>query len=260
MMIADDGARDEQPALRGPEAVHGRRVQGERRSYTHIQVPAARLGFPAVEARVHVKLLRDDPEGILLLVWTEGPGAAWVPRWLSPFGPTVLPSSGTALQNVVRIRCARPPIIWRRLLAGAPIDGLVIRTDGQARLNIKGGADEAAHQLALLDGVGALRLGEDDDDRRPDIHARRSGLRPITARQRDILVVALAEGYYEVPRRISQTGLARLLGMSPAALSETLRRAEGNMIRAQIMEGLPQRASSNGHAPAREAQPRARDE
>ena len=54
----------------------------------------------------------------------------------------------------------------------------------------------------------------------------------LTARQREILRLALELGYYEVPARVSQADLARLLGVSRAAMSKALRRAEGRAVRA----------------------------
>ena len=40
----------------------------------------------------------------------------------------------------------------------------------------------------------------------------------------DLLLTALEEGYFDVPRRVSTNELARRLGKSPASLSITLRR------------------------------------
>lgn len=48
----------------------------------------------------------------------------------------------------------------------------------------------------------------------------------LTGRQKEIMVTAVAQGYFEFPRRISLTGLSELVGVKPSTLSEILRSAE----------------------------------
>lgn len=60
--------------------------------------------------------------------------------------------------------------------------------------------------------------------------------RKLTPRQREILKLALEMGYYEVPARTSLTRLAEVVGISKAAMSKILRRAEGRVLRS-LMEG-----------------------
>lgn len=52
---------------------------------------------------------------------------------------------------------------------------------------------------------------------------RRSSL---TGRQREIISRAMAEGYFEFPRKVSLTRLSELVGVKPSTLSEILRSAE----------------------------------
>lgn len=54
----------------------------------------------------------------------------------------------------------------------------------------------------------------------------------LTPRQREILRLALELGYYEVPARVTQAELAGLVGVSRAAMSKALRRAEGRAVQA----------------------------
>ncbi len=58
--------------------------------------------------------------------------------------------------------------------------------------------------------------------------------RKLTERQREILRLALESGYYEVPARISLTDLAKAVGISKAAMSKGLRRAEGKVLKSLI--------------------------
>jgi hypothetical protein len=48
----------------------------------------------------------------------------------------------------------------------------------------------------------------------------------LTGRQKEIMAAAVAQGYFEFPRRISLTGLSQLVGVKPSTLSEILRSAE----------------------------------
>lgn len=52
----------------------------------------------------------------------------------------------------------------------------------------------------------------------------------LTDRQQEILHRAVLAGYYEVPRRISQTELARIIGVAPSTLCVTLARIERSIL------------------------------
>ena len=48
----------------------------------------------------------------------------------------------------------------------------------------------------------------------------------LTGRHKEIMATAVAQGYFEIPRKISLTGLSELVGVKPSTLSEILRSAE----------------------------------
>jgi predicted DNA binding protein len=52
----------------------------------------------------------------------------------------------------------------------------------------------------------------------------------LTPRQEDLLRRAMAAGYFEVPRRISLTALAKNLGIAPSTLSESLAKVEKKLL------------------------------
>ena len=58
----------------------------------------------------------------------------------------------------------------------------------------------------------------------------------ITARQEQIVKIALEAGFYDFPRRITLRKLAEKLNISPSTLSEILRRAERNIIETYFRE------------------------
>jgi DNA-binding CsgD family transcriptional regulator len=57
----------------------------------------------------------------------------------------------------------------------------------------------------------------------------------LTDRQKEILRIALAAGYYDIPRRITQRDLAAELGLSRGTIGDHLRRAEAKIIRSVIV-------------------------
>ncbi len=61
---------------------------------------------------------------------------------------------------------------------------------------------------------------------------------PLTARQADLLRRALAAGYFEVPRKITLTGLARHLEMAPSSLSEALAIVEKKLLKRWPTDGI----------------------
>jgi len=62
------------------------------------------------------------------------------------------------------------------------------------------------------------------------ITASRTGRAALTPRQESILLSALRMGYFDTPRGVGMRELAKLLGVSPATLTELLRRALKNLI------------------------------
>ncbi len=57
-----------------------------------------------------------------------------------------------------------------------------------------------------------------------------SNANDLTARQEQIVKMALEMGYFEFPKKIKLEGLSERLGVSAGTLSEILRRAEKNIL------------------------------
>jgi predicted DNA binding protein len=72
--------------------------------------------------------------------------------------------------------------------------------------------------------------------------SRLKGEEELTARQENILQIALEKGYFEVPKKITLRGLAKTLDVSPATLTEILRRGQKNV----LLEHFKGRASVLG--------------
>lgn len=61
----------------------------------------------------------------------------------------------------------------------------------------------------------------------------------ITSKQRETLLTAYENGYFEVPRNITQEELARELDVKSSAVSETLRRGIGELIHGALVGDSP---------------------
>jgi predicted DNA binding protein len=65
----------------------------------------------------------------------------------------------------------------------------------------------------------------------------------LTSRQRNIVEIALEEGYFDYPRRITLRQLSKKVGVSASTVSEVLRRAEKKILSAygkpSAVQGLP---------------------
>ena len=59
----------------------------------------------------------------------------------------------------------------------------------------------------------------------------------LTGRQKEIIATAVAQGYFEFPRKISLTNLSQLVGIKPSTLSEILRSAERRIMENAV--GVP---------------------
>ncbi len=60
----------------------------------------------------------------------------------------------------------------------------------------------------------------------------------LTMRQRELLLLALREGYFDSDRKISLTDLAKKIGISTKTLQETLRRATKKVVQDYVTEKL----------------------
>ncbi|MFP8952640.1 helix-turn-helix domain-containing protein [Natrialbaceae archaeon A-arb3/5] len=72
--------------------------------------------------------------------------------------------------------------------------------------------------------VDHLRTSDEGDD----------GVLALTEKQQELLAVAHEEGYFDVPRGISQNELADRLGVSKSAVSQRLRRAIGELCKTTL--------------------------
>ena len=89
--------------------------------------------------------------------------------------------------------------------------------------------DDLKRIIEDLEEFGTVTLGKLEEFRDPADS-------PLTPRQRDVVVTALAEGYYDWPRAVTNQELAEILDISRATLHEHLRKAERNLLSSALLD------------------------
>lgn len=99
----------------------------------------------------------------------------------------------------------------------------------------------SAFQTACVDEVG---IGLELAGVYNPVDASAAFRSELTDRQRETLLQAYREGYYDIPRRITLVGLADLLEVSDQAVSERMRRAQAKLVRSHLLDDLETDASA----------------
>ena len=191
---------------------------------------ARQFGLMPPPVPLRVKLL---PAGdvVTLLVQTIEP---------APPGPLVdwAPQEGLlrfefGARRVFRLDYRHTPEELARVFQGVQLELARLSPDGEATVTIWGPrASVAAFATRLGTAPGHARL--------VNLHASRPRPRFLTRPQEDALRLAVAAGYYRIPRTLNLHDLAGKMRISSASLSERLRRAEGRVITSYAEHGLPQ--------------------
>ncbi|MCU4924922.1 helix-turn-helix domain-containing protein [Halobacteria archaeon AArc-dxtr1] len=85
--------------------------------------------------------------------------------------------------------------------------------------------NERCSERDISVSVSYLRLSDDGEE----------GVLALTQKQEELLSIAYEEGYFEVPRGISQDELAARLDVSKSAVSQRLRRALGQLCSSSLV-------------------------
>lgn len=137
--------------------------------------------------------------------------------------------SAEALQRtdgraVVQFETTEPMLLFSLRESGAPLELPMEIRDGRAEVEVAASGDRIS---AFGDQLRSAGLSYDLRSlaRSPDPPE------VLTERQQELLLQALAAGYYDTPRRCSLTELAETVGMAKSTLSEALHRAEGKALK-----------------------------
>jgi hypothetical protein len=194
-----------------------------------LEIPCKAVGFSPPPVATSVRFLRGRGRPALLFKM-EGPMIGPFSTWLTTYGPVETRHAGGKEARTVLAIFNRLPRPWLKLIETFAIRSLILRSDGLAVLKVEAGRGSIREFLA--------RSGVDPKSAVTSAVSRQHEPRPLLSeKQRKALAAAVADGYYDIPRRIDLRSLARKLGTSIAALSEILRRAEARLI-ARYFDGF----------------------
>ena len=144
---------------------------------------------------------------------------------------SIIQESETAA--TIQIVTTQPMILLAAKRSGIPVEMPVEIRNGTATVDVS-----AAHDRLSELGKQFSTMGLDFQ-----IEYIQQRLHPdqlLTERQRELLTVAVAEGYYDTPRKCTLTELAAEVGLAKSTCSETLHRAEEVVMKKFVEELLPQ--------------------
>lgn len=127
-------------------------------------------------------------------------------------------------EATVQFETTAPLLVRAAQRAGVPIRMPIRIEDGEATITVSGSHERLPilgsqfEELGLPYRVERVRDWERSGD-------------TLTDRQREIVVTAVEQGYYDTPRRCSLTELADHLGLAKSTVSETLHRAEESVVK-----------------------------
>jgi predicted DNA binding protein len=124
-------------------------------------------------------------------------------------------------ETVVRVTGPPPSYVAAARDAGAPVESTATVADGRATLAVVGGPERLSAFGRRLAAAGATVESTGDDEPDP----------VLTEAQRELVRAALDAGYYDTPRECTLTELAADRGIAKSTCSETLHRAEGQVLR-----------------------------
>lgn len=126
---------------------------------------------------------------------------------------------------VVQIETTNLLLLLPILQAGVPIMTPFDVVDGEATWELATSRD----RLSAL-GSRLSEAGIEFDIRSVREEGESEADRLLTDRQRELLLVAAEQGYYDTPRRATLTEVSESLGIAKATGSDVLHRAEGSVI------------------------------
>jgi hypothetical protein len=162
--------------------------------------------------------------------------ARWLDQWL-PLSNTLEP--GVAPKSL-EATFAELPAPWDWLLEDGCVGTLVVTPEGTLSLVVK---HQPKQVQAYIEGL-RTRLGPEQVRVRTHYGHDSISRVEVTKRQAEVISLAVALGYYEVPRRLDLRTLAKKLNLSLGATSELMRRGEATII-ASYIDSMITKASAD---------------
>lgn len=185
------------------------------------------IGFPVPCLPLRLKLVEAASCWTLFIQAVPAEPLFGKMDWIGSFAPMRLEFGS---RDVVRADFDRLPDAWARAFRGVELDALYLDRDGQARFSVSGS------RATLASFARRLRAEQ------RSVIVRRVAVAPSSPRlltdpQDQAVRVAVASGYYLIPRPLNLRQLSVTLSISSASLSERLRRAEGRIVTRYVYEG-----------------------
>jgi hypothetical protein len=178
------------------------------------------FGFSAPPAGLRLKLLRAGDHWTLFVQVAEESAVQDVLGWLHASGPQRLEFGS---RNIVRADYAPLPPRWDSAFAGVQMEMMRLAQNGEATVDVVGTRTAVA-------AFGRRLYGDKVPLELVTLRTPTEVVKLLTTPQDEALRAAVAYGYYKIPRLLNLHDLAEKLQISPASLSERLRRAEGRII------------------------------
>lgn len=189
---------------------------------------------PDVLFRVLAALTADDDTGIGLVEVRGEDLPAVVADVEAHEGVTAMEVLGADPgRAVVQFETDAPLLLFPARESGVPLEPPVEIRDGVASLEVTASGDRLSR---LGDQLRAFGFAFDVEY----VHQSVESDPVLTGTQRELVIAAVESGYYDTPRGCTLTELAESVGVAKSTASETLHRAEGEIVK-RFVDGLPER-------------------
>lgn len=189
-----------------------------------LDLPCELLEFQPPPVVVTLRLL-ERPDGWSLVLLSEEEDPSRLQTWLERHEDLARAGDTAVRGSTLSLPLDRLPPALSPLTDRVHLENLVVEPDGMAHLALRGSRDhlrEIVEEAFPGDSKAHIRsVTSAEEGTAGDV---------LTSRQLEVLMRASTRGYYDVPRQISLRDLAAELQMSPAALSELLRRTEARLV------------------------------
>lgn len=191
-----------------------------------IDLPSVVAGFdPPPPARASLKFFPLG-ERWTLVAMTDPGMPTKLARWIARFEPREIHIAPGLSPRVLRASFDRLPEPWLKVLSTIIVHYIQLTPEGAASIFVEDSRPKIGRFVAALQGDPRM------------VRERKTQSNPgrvrLTARQLEVVSLAVALGYYETPHRVDLRSLGRKLGLSVGAASELLRRGEALIITSYI--------------------------
>jgi DNA-binding CsgD family transcriptional regulator len=190
-----------------------------------VDLPTESAGFSTPPCKVQLKFLPEDDHWTVVAT-TPPAKPPKVAQWLEDYDPVSIHIAPGLSPKVLRANFEELPDAWEEILATADVRFIELNPGGAASVFLE---DTAARIEELIDHLEEAT--DDVRDREMQAGPRQAG---VTARQQEILSLAVAHGYYEIPHNLTLRDLAEKLDLSVGTVSQLLRRAEARIITSYV--------------------------